>query len=319
MHTLTRPDTIEPSRVRTLRAVLIGAVGSTQVAIEALTAATDWTLAGLVTLPPELSHRHSDFADLTARARALDIPVITVEQINRADAIDRITALDPDYLLVIGWSQLCGPELMAIAPGRVIGYHPAPLPRMRGRAAIPWTILSAEPITAGSLFWIDDDVDSGAILDQQFFHVAPDETAASLYQRHMAALATMFDRTLPQVAAGTARRDPQDERYATWTAKRIAADGRIDWRGDAAALDRLIRAVGRPYPGAFTEHRGERLTIWAAEPSPIGPRHQALPGQVIARDAASFTVMCGDGMALRIGDWHGERAPPLHAVLGQPA
>src|SRR3546814_1672498 len=37
----------------------------------------------------------------------------------------------------------------------------SPLPRLRGRGVIPWTILADEPITAGTLFWIDDGVDSG--------------------------------------------------------------------------------------------------------------------------------------------------------------
>src|SRR3546814_17829006 len=78
----------------------------------------------------------------------------------------------------MGWSQICGPAFRALFPDRAIGYHPAALPRLRGRAAIPWTILQQEPITAGTLFWIDAGTDTGDIADQQFFHVAPDETAA---------------------------------------------------------------------------------------------------------------------------------------------
>src|SRR3546814_2052043 len=52
------------------------------------------------------------------------------------------------------------------------------------------------PITAGTLFWIDAGTDTGDIADQQFFHVAPDETAATLYAKHRRALAVMFDRML---------------------------------------------------------------------------------------------------------------------------
>src|SRR3546814_4028654 len=97
---------------------------------------------------------------------------------------------------------------------------PAPLPRLRGRGVIPWTILADEPITAGTLFWIDDGVDSGPILEQAFFHVAPDETAASLYARHMRALGEMMTRALAALATGSPPRLEQDERYASWAAKR---------------------------------------------------------------------------------------------------
>ena len=54
-----------------MRAILVGAVESTHVALRALAAARDWTLAALVTLPPELSTRHSDFVDLGDAARKI--------------------------------------------------------------------------------------------------------------------------------------------------------------------------------------------------------------------------------------------------------
>ena len=81
----------------------------------------------------------------------------------------------------------------------MVGYHPAPLPRLRGRAVIPWTILLDEKITASSLFWIDEGVDSGPLLAQRFFHIAPDETAATLYARHMTALDAMLREVRDEV------------------------------------------------------------------------------------------------------------------------
>src|SRR3546814_19688752 len=125
------------------------------------------------------------------------------------------------------------------------------------RGVIPWTILADEPITAGTLFWIDDGVDSGPILEQAFFHVAPDETAASLYARHMRALGEMMPRALAALATGSPPRLEQDEPYASWAATRPPADGRSDWRQNAIALARLIRATRRPYPGAWSS-KGEK-------------------------------------------------------------
>ncbi|MET0364211.1 MAG: methionyl-tRNA formyltransferase, partial [Sphingobium sp.] len=233
------------------------------------------------------------------------------------DAIGHLREAKPDYLFILGWSQICGAEVMGGTPGRVVGYHPAALPRQRGRAAIPWTILNREPITAGSLFWIDDGVDTGAILDQQYFHVAPRETAASLYAKHMAALATMFDRSLAALAAGTERREVQDDALATWCAKRTAEDGLIDWTQSARDIDRLVRAVGHPYPGAFTTTRQERIVIWSAHVI-AGDRHAGTVGQLVSRDDSGFAVMCGDGDLLQVTEWSSEtmRPPALHQRLG---
>ena len=111
----------------------------------------------------------------------------------------------------------------------------------------------------------------------------------------------------------------QDDRYASYTAKRTAKDGLIDWTQPAREIERLIRAVGRPYPGAFTSTGGEKLVIWAAEVWPDAFRHHAAAGQVIGLDGRRFAVRCGDGLGLLVTDWEREsgKLPRLHANLGE--
>src|SRR3546814_13682634 len=74
-----------------------------------------------------------------------------------------------------------------------------------------------------------DLVDSGPILEQAFFHVAPDETAASLYARHMRALGEMMPRALAALATGSPPRLEQDERYASWAARTEERRVRKEW------------------------------------------------------------------------------------------
>ncbi len=301
-----------------MRAILIGAVESTRIAAEAMLAVRGCNLAAIVTLDAELSGRHSDFADLARTAEAGGTQLIRLRNINDADSLAALGSLGADIVFVIGWSQICGAGFMRLFGDRVVGYHPAALPRLRGRAAIPWTILQAEPITAGTLFWIDEGVDSGPIIDQHFFHVAADETAASLYAKHMAALQVMLGRSLPRLAAGERPRQVQDERHATWAAARTPRQGLIDWRKPACEIQRLVRAVGRPYPGAHSLHAGAALTIWSAQVSPDGSRHAATPGQVVAMTKAGFTVACGNGEAIDVLEWASAATRPMrvHAFLG---
>lgn len=301
-----------------MRAILIGAVESSRVAIEAIGAAGGWALPLVLSLPNELAQRHSDFVDLAPAAKAAGARFMPITNVNSPESLAAIRAADADYIFVIGWSQICGAEFRALLPDRIIGFHPAPLPRMRGRAVIPWTILAEEPITGATLFWIDGGVDSGAVLEQRFFHVAPQETATTLYARHMAVLREMMDAALVQLAAGEPQRREQDEEYATWAARRIAADGWVDWTQPAAAIERLVRAVTRPYPGAFTRFAGANLTIWTAQVVPGGAYQFAAPGQVVDCDATSFCVMCGDGELLHVTDCSSAvgSIPKRHARLG---
>lgn len=302
-----------------MRALVVGAVEGTRVAAQTIASCPGWTLGGIMTLNPELAGRHSDFADLSHEAAASGAELIHVASSNAPEACARVAALDPDYTFVIGWSQICGAEFRAAARGKVVGYHPAALPRLRGRATLPWTILLDEKITGSSLFWIDDGVDSGDILAQRFFHVAPRETASSLYVKHMDALRATLGEALTRLAAGEEPRTAQDPALATYATRRRPEDGRIDWSRPAEEIDRLIRAVGRPYPGAFTDSGKGRISIWSAEAASGAGLH-TIPGQVIALVDSGFTVACGDGNVIRITDFSGDPAdslPGMHAVLGQ--
>jgi methionyl-tRNA formyltransferase len=301
-----------------MRALLIGAVEGTRVALDVIGKATGWDLVAVATLPPDLARRHSDFVDLAPAAAEAGAQLIPVANSNALEFIDQIGTLDIDYAFVIGWSQICGPAFRERVNNRVIGYHPAPLPRLRGRAVIPWTILLDEKITASTLFRLDEGVDSGPIIAQKFFHVAPDETAASLYAKHMQALRHILGDALPRLAARDDAGEPQDARLATWAARRRPEDGRIDWNLPAEQLWRLVRAVGKPYPGAWTQSGGTRITIWDAEPCPDGTRYHGQPGQIMLADAEGLLVLCGDGRALQVTQY--EMTPsmklPIHSRLG---
>ena len=301
-----------------MKAILVGAVESTRLALEVINAARDWEAAAVITLPLRLAKRHSDFVDLRPLAEKAGAEIIDAPNSNAPEILDRVRDIAPDVTFVIGWSQICKPEFIEAAGGNIIGYHPGPLPQLRVRAVIPWTILLEYPITGSTLFWLDEGMDSGDILAQEFIHVASDETATVLYEKHQQALGRILADGLASIASGSPRRIKQDHRYATWTAKRTPADGEIDWRAPAQDVLKLIRATTRPYPGAFTRRKDETLVIWSAEHWPAQDRHAASPGQIILRDGDGFAIQCGDG-ALWVTDWTLSGADDLlvHAVFGR--
>jgi methionyl-tRNA formyltransferase len=93
----------------------------------------------------------------------------------------------------------------------------------------------------------------------------------------------------------------------------------IDWSHPAAEIDRLIRASGPPYPGAFTYGPdGRQLVVTkSARTEPEG-YYIGLPGQVQAINGQGFTVACGDGRCLDILEWSGADIPPaIHSKLGK--
>lgn len=277
-----------------MRIVVVGAVESSRVTIEELISLGCPPVA-VVTLPLDKASRHSDFVDLRPAAARCGAEVVEVVQINCPEALDKIRTLCADYIAVIGWSQLCSPEFLAIPRYGCIGFHPALLPELRGRSVIAWTILLRLQRTGSSLFWLADRADTGDLLMQMAFDVSPDETVRTLIDKHMLALRRMWRDCIPQLVQGHGPCIPQDQTRGSYCARRTPADGWIDWTRPAEEVWTLIRAVSDPYPGAFTSFRGKKLTIWSAELIRDGG-YIGLPGQVQAISDGGVLIQCGDGV-----------------------
>lgn len=302
-----------------MKTVFVGAVEGSLEAFTSICRAGH-VPALLVTLPAELSHRHSDFADLTPVAEKFGVPVHYTARSDSSETLDAIRAVGPDVVLVIGWSQICGPEFRAIPKIGCLGFHPSALPRLRGRGVIPWTILLGETVAGASLFWLREGVDDGPIAAQARYEIDPETiTARELYDRVRQAVSEMLPALLTKIRSGDVPAEPQSETGVSICARRRPEDGRIDWTRPAAEIHRLIRAVAPPYPGAFTETAdGTQLILTGVRHCPHNGRYIGVPGQVQAVDGPVFTVACGDGRCLDILEWTGaDQSPALHSKFGR--
>ena len=247
-------------------------------------------IAGVVTLPGPVDPNRSgqcSFDDVGA-------PLVETADVNARETIEAVRALRPDAIFVIGWSQLVGGDFLALAPEAVFGMHPTLLPRHRGRAPIPWAILCGLAKTGVTLFEIvDPTADSGPIVGQVEVAVDHDETATTLFDKLARAHVDLIREFVPQLAAGSAPRIPQDPARASSWPKRTPAEGIIDWETRAPYLYDWVRAQTRPYPGAFTFLGDEKVVVWRARPVPCDG--EAVAGTVVEPGPV---VACGEGALL---------------------
>ncbi|WP_314035712.1 formyltransferase family protein [Dietzia sp. CH92] len=217
----------------------------------------------LITLNDDKSITKSGRVYLDGIAAKHRIPLVKVDHINEPDSIAAIREARLDWLFIIGWSQIASEEVLNSAARGVLGMHPTLLPQGRGRAAVPWAIIKDLPHTGVTLFALDSGVDTGPIVDQVSIPLAPRETASSLYAKVNEAHRTLIRKAWPALVSGTCRFETQDESLATEWPARTPEDGRIVSTMTVAEVDRLVRAVTRPYPGAFWDQEGRRARVWA--------------------------------------------------------
>ncbi len=256
------------------------------------------------------------FRSVAALAREHAIPVFSPESLKSPEWEKRIRNLKPDILFSFYYRHMIPDHLLQLASRGAFNMHGSLLPKYRGRTPVNWAVLNGETQTGATLHYMVKRADAGDIVDQEPVTISPQETAFQVLQKVQAAALTVLDRQLPAILAGHAPRQPQDERQATYFGGRKPEDGRIDWRASAVSIFNLIRAVTRPFPGAFTDSGDGRLMIWWAQPLPSvsESNRMSVPGEVVGLDP--LTVATGNGR-LRITDFQWVN-PQSSAPITQP-
>jgi methionyl-tRNA formyltransferase len=193
-----------------------------------------------------------------------DIPLTKIRNINSDMSLAALEVAQLDWLFIIGWSQIAKTAVLSAAKNGVLGMHPTLLPVGRGRAAVPWTILKGLKTTGVTLFKLDDGVDTGPVLLQREIPVAEDMDATRLYALVETAHVQLMESAYPMLVTGSAAFQKQDESHASVWPGRRPEDGAIDFAGPVEQAERLVRAVTRPYPGAFVDLPDRRRVIWKA-------------------------------------------------------
>lgn len=160
-------------------------------------------------------------------ARLFEIPVIPAGTLNgdtMPDNVDLgITAHSFDYIgkrtrykAKIGW----------------IGYHPSLLPRHRGRSSIEWAVRMRDPLTGGTVFWLNNGIDRGDIANQdicfinpKLYGIEPKKAARILWEHELQAMGLrLITETLTDISRGVIKKVPQQKEYSTFEPNTDAKD-----------------------------------------------------------------------------------------------
>ncbi len=278
-----------------MRILFIGTVMLSRSALEKLIGLGE-EVAGVVT--KRKSDFHSDFADLGELCARQGIPVFYAQDINQPVCLDWIRDKKPDLILCVGWSQMICKDLLAIPRLGVIGYHPALLPKNRGRHPLVWALVLGLEKTGSTFFLMDEGADSGDIVSQEVIPITYEDTAATLYGKVTAAALKQMETFLPLLKSGRCPRRPQNPAEATYWQKRGNQDGCIDWHKPSREIYNLVRALTRPYPGAHMIYRGVEYKVWRVKEAASHSPARAREGEVLMSDSktSEFKVQCGEGV-----------------------
>ena len=173
-----------------------------------------------------------------------------------------IMEINPDFIFVVGWSQLIIQEIINASKKGTIGFHTANLPKDRGRSTIAWQIAEGYTETALTMFYLSEGIDNGDIIAQEIIKIEQNDYVKDITYKMDKSTINILKAYFPLLIKDKAPRIKQDEKQANYRRLRNPdQDCLINWNQNTREIYNHIRAVSHPYPKALTLYKGKEIRI----------------------------------------------------------
>lgn len=277
-------------------------------------------IAEILTLSPRLARENavSGYAPFEEIADVNDISTFVPGDYSMETDRDlkHFDDLEATLLIVNGWQRLIPAEILNTFEIGAIGVHGSAygLPQGRGRSPLNWSVIEDLNRFLHSIIMLSGEADAGAVVGTRKFEITPHDDIRTLYYKNVIATQEILEETLEGILTGTVDFEPQTG-VATFYPKRNPEDGAIHWAEKTEDIYNLVRALTRPYPGAYTEHDGDQVNIWRAIPFSDDFIFDAQPGEIVQvfEYTQEFVVKTADGTLL-VREWEAEGFTPERGV-----
>lgn len=252
-------------------------------------------IVAVVTMPDKPAGRGLKVQQSAVKEYAVSagLKVLQPERLKDPAFLDELRALNPDLGIVIAFRML--PEAVWSMPRLgTFNLHASLLPQYRGAAPINWAVMNGETLTGVTTFFLNSEIDKGAILGRREVEITPNETAGTLHDKLMEVGAELVLDTVSDIENGTAaaHEQPADDTGLKPAPKIFREDCRIDWRRTMAELRNFVRGLS-PYPAAWTTlESGETVKIYSVHSVAETPD---VPGTIRTDGRTFLHIACADG------------------------
>ncbi|MDR3014450.1 MAG: methionyl-tRNA formyltransferase [Delftia acidovorans] len=206
-----------------------------------------------------------------------------------------IEAARADVMVVAAYGLILPQWVLDAPPRGCLNIHASLLPRWRGAAPIHRAIEAGDAETGVTIMQMDAGLDTGDMCLVERLPITVDDTTASLHDKLADLGGRLIVEALEMSACGGLPRTPQPAEGVNYAHKIEKAESQIDWRQDAEAIARRLRAFN-PFPGGATQYGAEAIKVWAAHAEPAVAAATAAPGTVLSAGADGVRVACGNGV-----------------------
>ena len=219
---------------------------------------------------------------------------INPKNINNKRIQLKIKKINPDIMILVGYSQnILSEETFKIPKFGTINLHASPLPYYRGGSPLNWMIINGEKEIGISIIQVDNGIDTGPILAQKFFKLSSNETINKLIRRVNKFYPILLRKTLKKINKLQIKKIIQNRNKGTYFPKRKPEDGEIKFNIHTSLnIDRLVRALQYPYPGAYFYYKKIKIYIYQVTINKTD--FSAIPGTIIKYNNNNLIIKTND-------------------------
>ena len=245
----------------------------------------NYDVVGVITAADKPAGRGQKIKYSAVKEYALTNNLTLLQPTNLKDEsfLAELKELNANLQIVVAFRML--PKVVWEMPSLgTFNLHASLLPNYRGAAPINWAIINGETKTGVTTFFIDDKIDTGAMILNSEIAIEPTETAGQLHDRLMNLGSTTVIDTLKVIENGNVTTTIQEDDAEIKTAYKLNKENcKIDWTKSGDEINNLIRGLS-PYPAAwcFLKDKNEELNIKIYEAKLVSEAHSHETGTLVA-------------------------------------
>lgn len=269
-----------------LRIIFMGTPDFAVATLDALIT-NDYNVVGVITAPDKPAGRGRKLRQSAVKEYALSKGLNIMQPTNLKDEsfIKDLQALEANLQVVVAFRML--PKVVWDMPKYgTFNLHASLLPQYRGAAPIHWAIINGETETGVTTFFIDEKIDTGAIITARSTEIEPTETVGSLHDKLMNLGSNLVIETVKLIENGTVETTIQPKAENLKTAYKLNKDNcKIDWNNSLDHIYNKIRGLN-PFPTAWctlvNDNTSDAVKIYGI--SKLEEKHQHEYGKIIIED-----------------------------------
>lgn len=260
-------------------------MGTPDFAVASLTALVEahHHIVAVITAPDKPAGRGRKLNQSAVKKYALSkgLEVLQPTNLKNTEFLNELESYKADLQIVVAFRML-PKQVWSMPTLGTFNLHASLLPNYRGAAPINWAIMNGETETGVTTFFINEDIDTGAIIQRRKTNITENMSAGELHDILMELGSKTLVETVELIGQGKTQLLEQKTGAFKEAPKLNKENCRIQWNQPTEKIYNQIRGLS-PYPGAWTvlSNKDQEIEIKIYEAIMLVENHEFSPGHII--------------------------------------